>query len=112
MKPSDFRAPEAGRVIRTIHGFAAFVPAPLPPKIDYDALALPLSNADAALGELETVANRAVNEDAGPAVLFGELTEITADERAPHRAATVDDEHATAKSLESDNFGPIPMEQS
>jgi len=51
--PKDFRCPEAGRVIRTPAGYHAFIPAPLPPVIRYDAdLALALSRADAALSEL------------------------------------------------------------
>jgi Fic family protein len=53
MKPSDFRAPQAGNVISTLHGYYAFVPAPLPPVISYDSdLVLRLSQADAALSEL------------------------------------------------------------
>ena len=53
MKPTDFRAPEAGRVVRARGGYHAFVPAPLPPKLAYsDDLVLALSRADAALSEL------------------------------------------------------------
>jgi len=53
MNPQDFRAPEAGRVVRTLQGYHAFLPAPLPPKLLYDdGLVLALSRADAALGEL------------------------------------------------------------
>lgn len=53
MQASDFRAPEAGRVIQTPNGFAAFVPAPLPPRLDFTPqLTNALSAADAALGEL------------------------------------------------------------
>ncbi len=53
MNPSDFKAPQAGRVLSTAQGYAAFVPAPLPPKLQYtDALVLALSAADAALSEL------------------------------------------------------------
>ena len=53
MDPSDFRAPEAGRVLQTPTGYAAFVPAPLPPAMTYTAeLTLVLSQADAALAEL------------------------------------------------------------
>ena len=49
----DFQCPEAGRVIQTRSGYAAFIPAPLPPRIEYGAeLVLALSRADAALGEL------------------------------------------------------------
>ncbi len=53
MNPEDFRCPEAGRLLRTPQGYWAFVPAPLPPKLQYDAtLTLALSRADAALAEL------------------------------------------------------------
>src|SRR3989441_13253762 len=53
MDPNAFKAPEAGQVIRTPKGYAAFVPAPLPPTLDYGAeLVRSLSRADAALSEL------------------------------------------------------------
>lgn len=53
MNPNDFRAPEAGRVIRTPSGYHAFVPSPLPPSIPWsDELVRTLSRADAALSEL------------------------------------------------------------
>ncbi len=53
MNPDDFRSPEAGRVIKTSSGYHAFIPAPLPPDIQYDPnLVLALSRADTALSEL------------------------------------------------------------
>ena len=53
MDPSEFHAPEAGQVVSCPEGYAAFVPAPLPPRFTYTpALVLALSQADAALGEL------------------------------------------------------------
>lgn len=53
MNPQDFQAPQAGRVITTPTGYAAFVPAKLPPTLTYDTpLVLSLSRADAALSEL------------------------------------------------------------
>ncbi|TLM78036.1 MAG: Fic family protein [Actinobacteria bacterium] len=53
MDTSRFRAPEAGRIVRAEGGYRAFVPSPLPPRIDWDAdLVLALSRADAALSEL------------------------------------------------------------
>jgi len=61
LDPADFLSPQAGHVIRTLQGYAAFVPAPLPPKIPYDALALPLSRADAALSELSGLARNLPN---------------------------------------------------
>ena len=56
MRREDFRAPEAGRVVRAPGGYLAFVPARLPPKISYDdELVLALSRADSALSELSGV---------------------------------------------------------
>src|SRR2546428_8800932 len=53
MNPKDFRSPSAGKVIQTPQGYAAFIPAPLPPLLVYDDdLVLALSRADAALSEL------------------------------------------------------------
>lgn len=53
MKSEDFRAPQAGQAILTTKGYWAFIPAPLPPAVTYDAqLVLALSKADAALSEL------------------------------------------------------------
>ncbi len=56
MDPTEFRAPEAGEIVDCPEGYAAFVPAPLPPKLTYGPeLVLALSRADAALGELSGV---------------------------------------------------------
>ena len=53
MDAKDFHAPEVGRVLRTAQGYAAFVPAPLPPHLGFDlAFVRALSQADAALSEL------------------------------------------------------------
>jgi len=53
MKPTDFHAPGAGRVVKVAHGGYAFVPAPLPPAINYTAeLVGQLSRSDQALSEL------------------------------------------------------------
>lgn len=53
MDPSEFRAPQAGAVVSCPEGYAAFVPAPLPPRLTFTRdLVLALSSADAALGEL------------------------------------------------------------
>jgi Fic family protein len=56
MDPSEFHAPGAGRIVSSPEGYAAFVPAPLPPRFTYTKdLVLALSRADAALGELSGV---------------------------------------------------------
>ena len=53
MNANDFQAPAAGQLITTPAGHLAFVPAPLPPRLEFSSeLALALSQADAALGEL------------------------------------------------------------
>lgn len=62
MNPSQFRAPEAGRLIRTIGGHLAFVPAPLPVQLTYTRdLVLALSEADSAIGELSGLARHLPN---------------------------------------------------
>ena len=56
MDPSEFHADQAGDVVSCPEGYAAFVPAPLPPRLTYTRdLVLALSRADAALGELSGV---------------------------------------------------------
>ena len=56
MLPADFKAKDTGRLVKLPHGVFAFIPAPLPPKITFDAaLAVAQSRADAALSELAGV---------------------------------------------------------
>ena len=53
MNVNDFNAPEAGKVVLTPQGFHAFIPAKLPPQLEFNAdLVKLLSKADAALSEL------------------------------------------------------------
>ena len=62
MDASLFKHGSAGRVVRTPEGYDAFVPAPLPPDIDYDRdLVLALSRADAALSELSIAGEQLPN---------------------------------------------------
>lgn len=62
MKQSDFHAPEAGQIHRSMDGVDAFVPSPLPPSLTYDDhLVLSLSRADAALSELSGVGSQLLN---------------------------------------------------
>jgi len=62
MNPADFRDPQAGRVVQAPAGYAAFIPAPLPPEISYDAgLVLALSRADSALSELSGLGRQLPN---------------------------------------------------
>jgi len=60
--PVRFHASAAGKVVKTPGGFSAFVPAPLPPKLDYGQdLVLALSRADAALSELSIAGEQLPN---------------------------------------------------
>jgi Fic family protein len=64
MNPKDFTSNRAGRVVKTLTGYWAFTPAPLPPEIHYDAgLILLLSQADAALSELSGLGRYLPNPD-------------------------------------------------
>lgn len=64
MDPKSFANAAAGRLIKTPNGYWAFVPAPLPPPIRYDAeTALLLSQADAALSELSGLGRYLPNPD-------------------------------------------------
>jgi Fic family protein len=62
MDPRQFRSSAAGRVVRTPEGYDAFVPAALPPELDYGKdLVLALSRADAALSELSVAGEQLPN---------------------------------------------------
>ncbi len=64
MDPKVFTSSATGKVVRTPTGYWAFVPAPLPPPITYDAdTALLLSQADAALSELSGLGRYLPNPD-------------------------------------------------
>lgn len=53
MNPDDFQMSSAGQCIRTLQGYWAFVPSPLPPTLELDwALVRLISEADHALSEL------------------------------------------------------------
>jgi Fic family protein len=53
LNPDDFKNSAAGKCIKTLGGYWAFIPNPLPPRIEYDQeLINLLSDADRLLGEL------------------------------------------------------------
>ena len=57
MKPNEFRNSKAGKAIRTQTGYWTFIPAPLPPEIEWTTpLILALSDADRELSKLTTLA--------------------------------------------------------
>lgn len=58
MKPGDFRSTKAGKAIRTRNGYWAFIPAPLPPNLNWaPALLTALSDAERELAKLTMLAN-------------------------------------------------------
>lgn len=62
MRREDFACPNAGRLVQTQDSAWSFVPAPLPPRIEYDGeLVLALSQADAALAELSALGRQLPN---------------------------------------------------
>jgi Fic family protein len=62
MNPADFQAPSSGRIVQAAGGYAAFVPAPLPPDLAYSpSLVLALSRADSALSELSGLGRQLPN---------------------------------------------------
>ncbi|MBK7234197.1 MAG: Fic family protein [Sterolibacteriaceae bacterium] len=62
MNPNDFTKNASGRLMPSPQGFLAFVPHPLPPKLEFDmGLALALSKADAALSELSGLGSQLPN---------------------------------------------------
>jgi len=57
MKPADFHSSKAGKTIRTQNGYWAFIPAPLPPDLDWTpTLITALSDAERELARLTTLA--------------------------------------------------------
>ena len=57
MNPNDFHSPEVGQVILTQKGYYAFLPAPLPPDLDWSlSLVSVLSEAERDLSRLATLA--------------------------------------------------------
>lgn len=57
MNPKDIKSKIAGKCVRTIGRYWAFVPSPLPPTLEFDKhLVMTLSKADAALGEVAGLA--------------------------------------------------------
>ena len=61
MKPEAFVDPSTGHLVATIEKQLAFVPAPLPPRIDMGTIALPLAEAMQAIGELRGASRRLTN---------------------------------------------------
>lgn len=58
MKAENFTAPESGKLVPTMEGQKAFVPAVLPPKIDLNGIAICMGEAMQAIGELKGACRR------------------------------------------------------
>jgi Fic family protein len=106
MNPKEFKTKKSGEVIKTMQGYWAFVPAPPPPEIVYDAaLTLLLSKADAALSELSGLGRILPNPDLliAPYVnreavassriegTRSDLSDLLLDELAPERRSPTSD---------------------
>jgi Fic family protein len=61
MRVSDFISKDSGKLVPTLFGKNAFVPAPLPPQIDMGAIAFQLAEAMGALGELRGACRKLTN---------------------------------------------------
>lgn len=120
MRPDDFHAPQTGRVIRTAQGYHAFVPAPLPPTIEYSPpLVRLLSAADAALSELSGIGRLLPNPHLliasyvrREAVLSSRiegtrtsLSDLLADEAGQPPHAPPDDVHEVGNYVKALDFG-------
>jgi Fic family protein len=74
MKYNDFKKSPSGHLVPTVYGEQAFVPHPLPPKLDLEALAAPLAEAMIAIGELRGACRRLQN----PYILIRPLQRLEA----------------------------------
>lgn len=61
MDPTQFTKKSTGSLVSTPHKVQAFVPEPLPPKLDMAELAMPLAEAMQAVGELRGASRRLLN---------------------------------------------------
>lgn len=61
MDPKQFSDESTGQLVKTPHNVYAFLPEPLPPVIDMAKLAIPLSQAMQAVGELRGASRRLTN---------------------------------------------------
>ena len=100
MNSDDFRAPAAGRLVRVAGGAFAFVPSPLPPKLDFDQdLVNRLSRADALLGELSGLGRQLPN----PHLLIAPYTR-----REAVLSSRIEGTHTTLSELLLDELSALP----
>ncbi len=129
MDPKRFTDKQTGRVVRTIQGYHAFIPAPPPETLPLDpATELALSRADAALGELSGLGRYLPNPDLliAPYVkreavassriegTQADLSDLLLDELAPERTSPAGDvlevrNYVAALRLGMDKLKPLPF---
>ena len=64
MSSAEYVSPQAGQIVKGLEGHDAFLPAPLPPELDWTLdLASALSQADSVLGELSGVGRQLPSPD-------------------------------------------------
>jgi Fic family protein len=101
MKSTDFRAPEAGRLVHAAGGVLAFVPSPLPPKLSFETdLVNRLSRADALLGELSGLGRQLPN----PHLLIAPYTR-----REAVLSSRIEGTRTTLSELLLDELGALPQ---
>jgi Fic family protein len=95
MRYADFEDSPAGRLVPTVYNERAFLPHPLPPRIDLGRIALEMGEARAALGELRGACRRLRN----PYILIGPLQRLEAQtSSAMEGTHTTSDELALAEA--------------
>src|SRR5437588_8493854 len=126
MEAKEFKSPEAGKVVRALPGYWAFVPAAPPPAITYTPqLTLLLSQADAALSELSGLGRYLPNPDLliAPYVkreavassqiegTEADLTDLLLDELAPERTRPGSDVLEVRNYVAALNLGIAKLEK-
>src|SRR5438132_3150233 len=129
MDPKQFKSSEAGKVIRALPGYWAFVPGPSPPAITYTPqLTLLLSQADAAFSELSGLGRYLPNPDLliAPYVkreavassriegTQADLSDLLLDELAPERTSAASDvlevrNYVAALRVGIEKLAPLPF---
>lgn len=107
VKAEDFIDSPSGKPVVSLEGYTAFAPYPLPPKINYNSLVIPLAQAQQSIGELAGVGRRLPNphllqrpfmrrEAVSSSAIEGTITTLTdllVYEAAEEKGRAADDTH-------------------